>query len=292
MKKTRLIALLLILGLSLALVVGCGGSQPAPEPPAQEGEAQGDGVEEQVEPIKLVIGATPEPHAEILLKAKELLADQGIELVVQEFTDYVVPNIALGEGSLDANFFQHVPYLDEFKEQNNLDLTWTTAVHFEPLGLYSHKISSLDELKDGDKVSVPNDTTNEARALWLLQDNGIITLKEDVGLSATIEDIVEYNVKIEIYELEAALVPRSLDDVTAAVINGNYAIGAGLNPATDAIIMEDPASMAADTFKNVVAIREGDEGRPEIQALDQVLNSPEMKAFIDEKYQGAVVPVF
>lgn len=276
----KLIALALVLGIALFGVIGCQSSQ------TPSGEDQDNGV------TKLVIGATPEPHAEILAKAKELLQEKGIELEIREFTDYTTPNIALDDGSLDANFFQHVPYLEEFSEQNNLDLTWTTAVHFEPLGLYSYQISDLSELKDGDRIAVPNDTTNEARALWLLQDNGIITLREDAGLTATINDIVEYHVEIKIVELEAPQLPRALEDVTAAVINGNYAIGAGLNPANDAIVMEDPNSMAADTFKNVVAVRKGDENRPEIQTLDEVLTSAEMKQFIEEKYQGAVVPVF
>lgn len=287
MKKRKITALLLILGLALAVLAGCGGNST---PPANQ-ETQGN-TEASNEPVTLIIGATPEPHAEILLKAKELLKDKGIELDIREFTDYTTPNIALNDGSLDANFFQHVPYLTEFAEQNNMDLTWTTAVHFEPLGLYSKQIGDLSELKDGDRIAVPNDTTNEARALWLLQDNGIITLKEGVGLTATITDITEYNVKVQIIELEAPQLPRSLEDVTAAVINGNYAIGAGLNPAKDAIVMEDPSSLAADTYKNVVAVKAGNENRPEIKALGEVLTSPEMKQFIEEKYQGAVVPVF
>lgn len=287
MHKRKITALLLILGLTLAVLAGCGGNQA---PPAEQGSQQNE--ETSNEPITLIIGATPEPHAEILLKAKELLKDKGIELDIREFTDYTTPNIALNDGSLDANFFQHVPYLNEFKEQNNMDLTWTTAVHFEPLGLYSRQISDLSELKDGDRIAVPNDTTNEARALWLLQDNGIITLKDGVGLTATVADITEYHVQVQIIELEAPQLPRSLEDVTAAVINGNYAIGAGLNPAKDAIVMEDPTSLAADTYKNVVAVKVGNENRPEIIALGEVLTSPEMKQFIEEKYQGAVVPVF
>lgn len=288
MNKKKLIALLLIVGFSLAVLAGCGGGNDAP--PADQGSQPSEQAAD--EPVTLVIGATPEPHAEILLKAKELLVEKGIELDIREFTDYATPNIALNDGSLDANFFQHVPYLNDFKEQHNMDLTWTTAVHFEPLGLYSLKIDDLSELKDGDIIAVPNDATNEARALWLLQDNGIITLKEDVGLTATIRDIVEYHVKVEIKELEAPQLPRSLEDVTGAVINGNYAIGAGLNPAKDALVMEDPSSLAADTYKNVIAVRVGDENRPEILALDEVLTSPEMKQFLEEKYQGAVVPVF
>lgn len=241
---------------------------------------------------KLVVGATPTPHAEILLKVKELIVEKGVDLEIVEFTDYVIPNMALGDGSLDANFFQHIPYLEEFSEKNKLNLTWTTAVHFEPYGFYSKKIKDLSELKDGDTIAVPNDATNEARALWLLQDNGIITLKEGVGLTATIKDITEYNVKIKINELEAALLPRALEGVTGAIINGNFAIGAGLNPTKDSLVMEDPSSIAADTFKNVIAVKKGNENRPEIKALDEVLTSQAIKEFILGKYDGAVVPVF
>lgn len=277
MKKALLI--ILILGLSLGLLAGCGDKQ---ETGSQETEKQ--------ETTKLVVGATPVPHAEILEKAKALLAAKGIELEIKVFTDYVTPNTALADGSLDANFFQHVPYLEDFTKENKLDLTHTVAVHYEPMGLYSQKIKSLDELKDGDKIAVPNDVTNEARALLLLQDNGILKLKDANNLKATKNDIAEYTVKVEIVELEAAQLTRALPDVTAAIINGNYAIDAGLSPAKDAIISESKDSLAAKTYANVVAIRKGDENREEIKALNEVLTSPEIKQFIEEKYQGAVVP--
>lgn len=295
MKNRKILVLLLIVGLVLTLATGCRNNADymthTPQLVSQEAPKDSDN-QKVPELTKLVIGASPTPHAEILLKAKELLVEKGVDLEIKEFTDYVIPNIALNDGSLDANFFQHVPYLEEFSEKNKLDLTWTTAVHFEPYALYSKKIKDLSELKDGDTIAVPNDATNEARALQLLQDNDIITLKEGAGLTATIRDISEYKVKIKISELEAALLPRVLDDVTGAIINGNYAIGAGLNPTEDSLIMEDPASIAAETFKNVIAVKKGDENRPEIKALDEVLTSSVIKEFLLEKYQGAVVPVF
>lgn len=276
MKKALLI--ILVLGLTIGLLAGCGG---------QATDNQG---ESQQTTTKLVVGATPVPHAEILEKAKELLAERGIELEIKVFTDYVTPNTALAEGSLDANFFQHKPYLDDFIKENNLDLVSTVAVHYEPMGMYSQKIKSLDELKDGDTIAVPNDVTNEARALLLLQDNGIIKLKDPNNLKATKEDIAEYIVKVDIVELEAAQISMALPDVTAGIINGNYALDAGLNPAKDAIISEKKDSLAAQTYANIVVVRKGDENRPEIKALNEVLTSPEIKQFIEEKYQGAVVP--
>ncbi|WP_366922850.1 MetQ/NlpA family ABC transporter substrate-binding protein [Metallumcola ferriviriculae] len=286
MQIKKVLILLLVLGLTTGLAVGCGGQDNEKTP----GEDQQGAAKEEV--TKLLVGATPVPHAEILQEAKKLLVDKGIELEIIEFTDYVTPNKALANGDLDANYFQHVPYLDDFKEKNNLDLTHTVAVHFEPMGIYSQSIDSLDNLKDGDKVAVPNDPTNEARALLLLQDNGLITLKEGVGMEATKQDIESKKIDVEIVELEAAQIPRSLGDVGAAVINGNYAIDAGLNPATDAITAETKDSLAAQTYGNVVAIRTGEENREEIKALDEVLTSPEIKQFIEDKYRGAVVPMF
>lgn len=276
MKKT--LQILLVLALSMGLLVGC------------SGQASNDQGGDQQATTKIVVGATPVPHAEILEKAKELLAEKGIEMEIKVFTDYVTPNTALAEGSLDANFFQHQPYLDDFIAENNLDLVSTVAVHYEPMGLYSQKIKSLDELKDGDSIAVPNDVTNEARALLLLQDNGIIKLKDPNNLKATKNDIAEYLVDIEIVELEAAQISMALPDVTAGIINGNYALDAGLNPEKDAIVSEGQDSLAAQTYANIIAIRKGDENRPEIQALNEVLTSPEIKQFIEDNYQGAVVP--
>ncbi|GAW92422.1 MetQ/NlpA family ABC transporter substrate-binding protein [Calderihabitans maritimus] len=287
MKLSKVFIVAITLTLVFLLVAGCGQSATETQETGKAGE-----TETKQETVKLVVGATPVPHAEILEAAKPLLAEKGIELEIKEFTDYVLPNQALADGELDANYFQHVPYLNDFKEKNNLDLTYTVAVHFEPMGLYSQKIKSLEELTEGAKIAVPNDPTNEARALLLLQDNGLIKLKEGIGLTATVNDIVENPKQLEIIELEAAQIPRSLPDVDAAVINGNYAIDAGLSPAKDAIVSESKDSLAAETYANVVAVRVGDEDREEIKALGEVLTSPEIKKFIEETYQGAVVPVF
>lgn len=207
---------------------------------------------------KIIVGASPAPHAEILNAAKEVLASKGYELDIVEYTDYVLPNNALDSGDLDANYFQHKPYLDSFNEQNGTKLVSAGAIHYEPFGIYAGKTSSLDELKDKATVLVPNDVSNEARALLLLEAQGLIKLKEGVGLEATRNDIVENPKNLDIVELEAAQLPRSLPDCDIAVINGNYAIEAGLK-VSDALAAEDSESLAATTYGNIVAVREGDE---------------------------------
>ena len=276
----KLLALLLIFAFA-TFAFGCGQSEQAP--------ADGQNSEE----LKVVkIGATPVPHAEILEFAQPLLKEKGIDLQIEVINDYVIPNNALAAGDLDANYFQHLPYLEDFSVENNLDLTWTKKIHFEPLGLYSEKITSLDEIEAGAEIAVPDDVTNEARALLLLQDNGLIKIDEAAGLKATKRDIVENSKNIEIVELPAEQIPRALADVTAAIINGNYAIGAGLSPDKDAIVAEQPDSLAADTYANIVAVKKGDENREDLKVLDEVLTSPEVKEFIEGNYQGAVVPVF
>jgi len=239
----------------------------------------------------LVVGATPVPHAEILEKAKALLAAKGIDLQIKVFTDYMTPNLALNAKSLDANYFQHLPYLEDFNKANSASLVSAGAVHFEPLALYSKKIKALGDLRPRDKIAVPNDVTNEARALILLQDNGIIKLKNPSDLNATIKDIESYNVKIELVEIEAAQLSRVLNSVTAAVINGNYAIDVGLSPLTNALVSELSNSITAKTYANLIAVRKGDEGRPAIRELLEVLHSQEIKQFIKTRYNGAVVPV-
>lgn len=239
----------------------------------------------------LVIGATPVPHAEILEQAKPLLARKGIELEIKVFTDYMTPNLALKSKGLDGNYFQHRPYLEDFNKANAAELVSAGSVHYEPLALYSTKIKSLAELKAGDKIVIPNDVSNEARALILLHDNGIIKLKDSAKLDATLRDIESYAVAISLVEIEAAQIPRTLNSVAAAVINGNYAIDAGLSPLTDAIVSESESSVAAKTYANLVAVRSGDDGRPEIRELLAVLHSEEIKQFIQTRYKGAVVPV-
>jgi D-methionine transport system substrate-binding protein len=240
---------------------------------------------------KLVVGATPVPHAEILEKVQALLAPEGIDLHIKVFTDYITPNLALGGHDLDADFFQHLPYLEDFNKSHKMDLVSIGSIHFEPLGIYSKKIKLLSELKEGDRIAIPSDLTNEARALLLLEDNGILILKDSRNLKATAKDIIRYNVKIRIVEIEAAQLTRSLSSVTAAIINGNYAIDAGLNPSSDAIVSEKINSVAAETYANILVVRSGDNSRLEIKKLLFALKSGPVRQFIIEKYRGAVVPV-
>jgi D-methionine transport system substrate-binding protein len=268
-------------------------AEAAPSAAAASSEtAAGASTAEQKELKVLKVGATPAPHGEILKFIAPLLKEKGIDLQIVEFTDYVQPNLALQNKELDANYFQHVPYLDDFNKKNNTQLSSAIAVHFEPLGLYPGKTKTLDALKNGDTIAVPNDTTNEARALLLLQTAGILKLKDGAGLEATVKDIAENPKKIKIKELEAAQISRSLPDVNLAVINGNYAIEAGLNAATDALKAEDKDSLAAKTFANIIAIRTGDENREDIKTLEEVITSDKVRDFINEKYKGAVIPVF
>ncbi|RGD65886.1 ABC transporter substrate-binding protein [Lachnospiraceae bacterium OF09-6] len=236
------------------------------------------------------IAASPTPHAEILEAAKSILADEGWDLEVTEFEDYVQPNLVVESGDFDANYFQHVPYLESFNEEKGTHLVDAGDIHYEPFGIYPGTKKSLDELEDGDTIAVPNDTTNEARALLLLQDNGVLTLKEGAGLTATVNDIESTTKDIKIQELEAAQVPRVLNEVAFAVINGNYAVEAGLSVADDAIAYEASDSEAAKTYVNIIAVKEGNENNEGIVALVDALKSDEIKDFINEKYNGAVIP--
>ena len=239
-------------------------------------------------PIK--VAASPTPHAEILDAAKEILAEEGWDLEVTEFEDYVQPNLVVESGDFDANYFQHVPYLESFNEEKGTHLVDAGDIHYEPFGIYPGTKKSLDELEDGDTIAVPNDTTNEARALLLLQDNGVLTLKEGAGLTATVNDIESTTKDIKIQELEAAQVPRVLNEVAFAVINGNYAVEAGLSVADDAIAYEASDSEAAKTYVNIIAVKEGNENNEGIVALVDALKSDEIKDFINETYNGAVIP--
>ena len=253
---------------------------------ASEAESKAAG-----ELTKIVVGASPAPHSEILSAAKEVLASKGYELEIVEYTDYVQPNNALDSGDLDANYFQHKPYLDSFNDQNGTKLVSAGAIHYEPFGIYAGKSASLEEVPDKGTVLVPNDVSNEARALLLLEAQGLIKLKEDAGLEATKNDIVENPKNLDIVELEAAQLPRSLSDGDIAVINGNYAIEAGLK-VSDALAVEDSQSLAASTYGNIVAVKEGQEESESTKALIEALTSPEVKAFMEETYEGAVVPLF
>ncbi|MEV0931094.1 MetQ/NlpA family ABC transporter substrate-binding protein [Streptomyces phaeochromogenes] len=238
----------------------------------------------------LVVAASPVPHAEILTYVKDNLAkDAGLDLQVKEFTDYVLPNTATQDGSVGANYFQNQPYLDDFNKKNGTDIVPVVTVHLEPLGLYSSKIKKADELKSGATVAVPNDTVNEARALKLLDANGIITLKDGAGNDATPKDIAKNPKNLKFKELEAAQTPRSLDDVDAAVINGNYAIESDLKPSEDALVLE---SAKDNPYGNFLAVKKGNEDDPRVEKLAKLLTSPEVKKFIADKYAGSVVASF
>ncbi len=238
--------------------------------------------------IKVAASATP--HAEILEEAKKILADEGWDLEIKIFDDYVMPNEVVESGEFDANYFQHIPYLESFNKEKGTHLVNAGGIHYEPFGIYPGTKSDLSELADGDTIAVPNDTTNEARALLLLQDNGIITLKEGAGLEATVNDIAEnpHNVKIE--ELAAEQVARVAPEVAFVVLNGNYALQAGFSVAKDALAYEASDSEAAKTYVNIIAVKEGHENDPGIQALVKVLKSDEIKQYINDTYDGAVIP--
>ena len=238
----------------------------------------------------ITVAASPTPHAEILAQAAKLLADQGWTLEVTEFEDYVQPNLVVDGGDIDANYFQHVPYLDDFNAENGTALVSVAGIHYEPFGIYPGTKADLAELTDGDVIAVPNDTTNEARALLLLQDNGIITLKQGAGLKATVKDIEENPYNINIQELEAAQVSRVKDEVAFVVLNGNYALEAGFSVAHDAVAYESSDSVAAQTYVNVLVVKEGNENKEGILALAEVLKSQEIKQYIIDTYDGAVVP--
>ncbi|GAA0608479.1 MetQ/NlpA family ABC transporter substrate-binding protein [Streptomyces crystallinus] len=237
----------------------------------------------------LVVAASPTPHADILNFVKKNLAEKaGLKLEVKEFTDYVLPNTATQQGQVDANFFQHKPYLDDFNKKNHTTIVPVVNVELEPLGLYSKKVKSAKEITSGQTVAVPNDTTNEGRALQLLAGNGLITLKDGVGTSAKLSDIKDSK-GLKFKEIEAATLPRALNDVDAAVINGNYAIEAKLSPAKDALVLE---KADGNPYANFLAVKQGNEADPRIQKLAKLLNSDEVKKFIQDKYQGSVVPSF
>ena len=272
----KIIALLAAVLLLAVLTAGCGDKKAAAPTPAADKK------------VVLKVGATPVPHAEILKVIQPILAKDGIELKIVEFTDYVRPNVALAEKELDANFFQHLPYLQQFTADRKLDLVSLIAVHIEPMGVYSKKIKNLSEVPNGGIVAIPNDPTNGGRALSILAQAGLIKMKDGVGVKGTVKDVTDNPKKLVFKELEAPQLPRSLDDVTLAVINSNYALEAKLNPTKDALFIEKKDS----PYANILAIRKGDEKRPELVKLAKALTSPDVKKFIDDKYKGAVVSAF
>ena len=277
-KKTGIAVL--AAALSLTVFAGCQSSDQAADTQEPAQEAKG----------KITVAASPVPHAEILSQVKETLAEQGYELEVVEFTDYVQPNLVVDAGDVDANFFQHKPYLDDFNAEKGTKLVPVASVHFEPLGIYAGKSTDLANIPDGAAIAVPNDTTNEARALLLLEANGLIKIKEGAGLSATKNDIAENPHNIEIVELEAAQVSRVIGEVDFVVLNGNYALDAGLSVA-DAVAKEEQDSEAAQTYANILVVKEGSEEREDIKALVEALKSEAVKTYISETYKGAVVVI-
>lgn len=295
MKKLISATLAATLALSLA---ACGSSASSTEAASTESTAaSSEAAESTAETSELAgttlkVAASPTPHAEILNVAKDILAEQGITLEVVEFSDYVQPNLVTESGEVDANYFQHTPYLESFNEENGTHLVSVGAIHYEPFGIYPGKSNDLANIADGATIAVPNDTTNEARALQLLAAQGLITVRDGAGLTATVNDITENPHNLQIEEIEAAQLPRTVQDVDFAVINGNYAMEAGFSVAKDALATEDASSEAAQTYANVLVVKEGNENNPAIQALLKALQSDEVKNYIDQTYDGAVVAIF
>lgn len=285
MKKLIAIVLTLVLALSFAACA---------QPEAAPAETAAPKTTESAAPAELVkvkVGASVTPHAEILNAVKDELKAAGYDLEVVEFTDYVLPNTALEQGDLDANYFQHTPYLENFNEEKGTHLVAVGKIHYEPFGIYAGKTSDLSAIPEGGSIAIPNDGTNEARALLLLEAQGLIKLKEGITFTATVLDIAENPKNLSIKEIEAAQLARSLQDVDAAVINGNYAIQAGLK-VKDALAIEDKDSIAADTYANVLVVKEGHENDDATKALLAALQSDTAKKFMEEKYEGAVIAAF
>lgn len=296
MKKRVVLALSLLL--AAASLTACGGSAKtataaqadSTTAAASETAAEKETGKASGENITVRIGATPSPHAEILEEAKPLLEKEGITLDIKVYNDYVQPNLAVDQGKIDANYFQHRPYLDDFNQERGTHVVSAGSIHYEPFGIYAGKSEDLENIKDGAQIAVPNDTTNEARALLLLQDNGVIRLRDGAGLNATKQDIVENPHKVEILEVEAAQIPRSVDSVDFAAMNGNYAIQAGVKP-SDALAQESADSEAAQTYANIIAVSEKNQDADWAKKLVEVLQSQKIQDFINEKYQGGVVPM-
>ena len=269
-------------------LTACGGNSATSSSAATSGAATSSSASNGT---VITVGASPSPHAEILKAVEDEIKAAGYELKVVEYNDYVQPNVALSEGDLDANYFQHKPYLDNYNQENGTDLVSAVAIHFEPMGIYAGKSSDIKNVPDGAKIAVPSDATNEARALLLLQDQGVLKLKDGVGLEATKNDIAENPHNVEFVEVEAASVPRTLQDADFGVINGNYALSAGLDT-TATLASEGAGSEAAKTYANIVAVRKGEDQTDKTKALVKALTSDTAKKFIENQYKGSVIPVF
>ncbi len=277
----KLLALLLALTVAIGLCA-CGSAT------ADDSSTDGD----TTEPVVLKVAATPVPHAEILAQVKDELAEQGIDLQVKEYNDYVMPNTAVEEGEEDANFFQHQPYLDNFNEENGTHLVSVAAIHYEPMGIYAGKTTSIDALPEGATIAIPNDPTNEGRALLLLQAQGLIEVDEAAGLEATPNDITSNPKNIQFMELESAMLANTVEEVDLSVINSNFAMAAGFDPVADSLASEDAIAEDSATYANVIVVKEGNEDNAAVQALIKALQSDKVRDFINETYKGAVVPVF
>lgn len=289
--KKKIFTSLLVGLLLVGTLAGCGSAADSAKSDESKGATEAQKAADSKDELQTIkVAASPTPHAEILAEAKELLKEEGYDLEVTEFEDYVQPNEVVESGDFDANYFQHTPYLDSFNEEKGTHLVSVGKIHYEPFGIYPGTKKDLSELADGDTIAVPNDTTNEARALLLLQDNGVITLKEGAGLEATVNDIAENSKNIQIKELEAAQVPRVAEEVAFVVLNGNYALEAGYTVKKDAIAYEKADSEAAQTYANIIAVKEGNEENEGVKALVKVLKSDTIKKFIEDKYEGAVIP--
>ena len=283
--KKKLLALLLGLTLCLSLAA-CGGDSAADSGAADTGAAEEGG--DSGETVTLTVAASPTPHAVILEQCVPILAEQGIDLVINQYSDYVVPNTAVEDGDEDANYFQHLPYLEEFNETRGTHLVSVAGVHIAPMGIYAGRVESLEDLPDGAVIGIPNDPTNEGRALLLLEAQGLITLDDSSNLSATPNNIVDNPKNLQFEEIEAQTLPSSRPDLDLAVINSNYALGAGLNPTTDALAIESSDS----PYVNVLVVKEGNEDNAAVQALVEALHSDTIRDFITEEFDGAVVPAF
>ncbi|NLC74923.1 MAG: ABC transporter substrate-binding protein [Clostridiales bacterium] len=297
--KKRILATVLTSVIIAGAIAGCGSTgstdtaTAATSASANEAATSADAEASDAatsDSVVLKVAASPTPHAEILAQAKPILAKEGIDLEVTEFEDYVQPNEVVESGDFDANYFQHVPYLESFNEEKGTHLVTAGKIHYEPFGIYPGTKTSLDDIADGDVIAVPNDTTNEARALLLLQDNGLLTLKDDAGLEATVNDITENPHNLKIQEVEAAQVPHLVTEVAYVVMNGNYALEAGYTVSKDALAYEASDSEAAKTYVNIIAVKEGNENNDAIKKLVEVLKSDEIKDFINSNYNGNVIP--
>lgn len=279
--KKKLLSLALATILTAGLVTGCGSSASSSDQSSSQDNTQKKTI---------TVAASQTPHSEILAEAAKILEKQGYELKVTVFDDYVQPNNVVESGEFDANYMEHVPYMEQFNKENGTHIVNAGGIHYEPFGIYPGTKKKLDDLAEGDTIAIPNDTTNEARALLLLQDNGLLTLKDGAGLTATINDIKENPKKLKFQELEAAQVAKVKDEVAFVVLNGNYALEAGYSVSKDSIAYEKADSEAAKTYVNIIGVKEGNENSDGIKDLVKVLKSDDIKKFINDKYDGAVIP--